>query len=82
MYLHNSAYIDLGANYSFTKDAFRDNPNIRIKVPGEADISYYLKQQESGEPKVRGEIVEQLSKAKKLVCKYRINSDRMRSLCK
>ena len=32
----------LGANFSMTKDAFRDNPTVRYEVPGLSEVRFQL----------------------------------------
>jgi len=70
----------LGANYSFTKDAYRDNPHVRMIVPGEGDIGYHLKDQQSSSTVLQ--ISKHIMKAKNLICTYRNEGDRKFSFCK
>lgn len=71
----------LGANYSLTKDAYRDNPTVRLKIPGENNaVSYMMKNQKL--TTVKNKVDAAIVKAKELVCAHRNNGDKPLSFCK
>ena len=58
----------LGANYSMTKEAFRDNPNVIFSVPGQqADVTFKLNNLKT-EVKVKVKVEQRVREAVKVVC--------------
>lgn len=69
----------LGANFSFTKDAFRDDPEIEYQVPDLPDLRVKLSELKSGSQQPR--VSKYMQDTVLYVCKYRRNPDGNYSFC-
>ena len=71
----------LGANYSFTKDAFRNDPDVTYHIPGHGSMDFPLHRLKENKEDFQTKLKEKISLATSEVCKYRRTPDSKFKFC-